>query len=863
MKCAAFSVFWIIVFSQMALFLLPLSADTQIVNVKSTSLSGHVLDVYGNGINGAVVVAKDYLSGTEIETHTDANGFFQFNVEESKMFFLRVYANGYYHKSKHDCTPGAQYELVLNRSAAIIGKITDKMGAPINNASLKLSNPKYNVEIYTCSDATGAFRFTSTDFDTQMYPGEGYEIIASATGFLSAHFAENLTIKKGEDTFVTILLERSARISGIVRGAGGETVSGAVVYATDLQDNIVCTNITDQSGRYVLDTELVAGNYKVQVFPPTDPEGSWLNSERRNVSIAMNGATVENVDFILDKAAVVKGNITDDSGGVDNAVVMLTGDNGKFAYGTSTLGTFTVSSPVLTSGTYTIRVECAHHIFEENTIVLQQGNITWIDFNLSKSRSVSGYIKDAAGNNLFGSVEIFEQNGESIEKIYTSQNGYYKLDTNLHAATYRLEACAPGYVKTSRTVDLTTDFNVEFFNFTLAEAGKCIINITDSAGNRIPNAMGFLVMKTGDSYQIYESSSSGPNGTFIFGENWQNLPEGTYSLFVRNAPGCEDRFFENLVSVEQGKTNWYSVSLNKSAELYGHVYYRKNTEPLEDVYLEFTKNFFTGTSALSITDAEGYFHIMTGISGGIYVATARHYKYGSTVQSDIAVNTEEKKEVNLYFFLSSGAGGITGSVKEKNGNQLSGVDVSVYNGTRKVKSVLTDENGDFYIGGIPEGKYRVTFAKQGYVTLELYEVIVISDENTSVGTVELDLYIPPPGNITGYVVDTSGLPVPGASVVVEGTEISIVTGSMGEFQILSLKEGVYNLLVSSPGYKDARETVSVTSGNNTTIWIQLQKEEAVKTTSGMEFMTACSAIVLGVLFLAIMNCVTRKPKFIR
>ncbi|MEM3513598.1 MAG: carboxypeptidase regulatory-like domain-containing protein, partial [Thermoplasmata archaeon] len=88
--------------------------------------------------------------------------------------------------------------------------------------------------------------------------------------------------------------------------------------------------------------------------------------------------------------------------------------------------------------------------------------------------------------------------------------------------------------------------------------------------------------------------------------------------------------------------------------------------------------------------------------------------------------------------------------------------------------------------------------------------------------------------------------IAGASIVVEGTEISVISNTMGEFQIIGLKEGVYSLLISCPGYKDARDTVSVTAGNNTTVWIQLEKEIPVKTTPDF---TVIQLILIGVVVL--------------
>ncbi|MEM3396124.1 MAG: carboxypeptidase regulatory-like domain-containing protein [Thermoplasmata archaeon] len=817
---------------------------------ESTILTGYVYDGFGNGIKDAMVMATDYLNSAEYSTTTDANGLFQFlGLETDKMYFLRVSANGYYHQSKHDCVPGNSYTFVLERSAGIVGRIAGDSGEPVENATLILSNPKFNVELYAQSDASGAFRFTSSNFENQLYPGDGYEIYASAEGYLSSILIQNLSVSKGVDTFVNFTLNRSGVIMGTVRGNTGERVSNASVYAYDRDGLPICTDLTDDNGEYILNTNLAPGSYKIQVFPPTEPNGSWLNSAPLNVSIAIMGGSVNNVDFNLNPAAIFRGNVSDENGALVNAMVTISSQDGRFAYGVTDLnGFFSISSPTLTTGTYTIEAVCAHHIREEKIWVLTEGEIAWLDLNLSLSRSVSGYLRTAYDNFLFGSVEIFSAEGRSVEKIYTNQNGYYKLDTNLVAGTYRIEACAPGYIPSSRTVDLTNSFEIENFNITLSESGKAIVNLTDYAGLPVANAVGYLVQKSGNNYIICETRSSGNNGTLVFGDGWQNLPSGTYDLLVRNAPGCCENFFENLIVISHGTTNWYSVTLNKSAEVYGHVYYRKITAPLADVQIEFILSSTSlpfPTSTIVWTDTNGYYHILTGLPSGDYSIAAHHYFYGFAVQNTTLISAT-KTEVDIFFCPSSGTGGILGIVKEKSGNELSGVTVNVYNGTKKIKSCITNESGWFLLTDIPEGNYRVTFTKEGYAQQEFTNITVLSEENTDIGVVEMEKYIPPPGNITGYVIDASGKPIAGASIVVEGTEISVISNTMGEFQIIGLKEGVYSLLISCPGYKDARDTVSVTAGNNTTVWIQLEKEIPVKTTPDF---TVIQLILIGVVVL--------------
>lgn len=804
--------------------LLPFSAG---IKAGESVLRGFVKDGFGKGIKDALVSACNYLSGEEYTATTDANGFFQFtNLEPEMLYFIRVSAYGFYHHSKHDCMPGNTYEFVLQPSASIVGKIYSQDGGAIVNATLRLSNPKFGVEVYAISDESGGFNFTSSNFEVQIYPGDGYEIWASAKGHISNILARNVSLKAGETLWLNLSLQRSACITGFVKGINGEAVENAKVYAFKPDGVIASTDLTDASGRYCLDTDLTFGNYTLQVFPSSLSEQSWLNSEPLAINLSSPWLSV---DFTLKPAGIVKGKVLSAEGVLPNAIVSVSNENGTCASATTdNNGTFSISSPRLTSGSYRIRAECRHHLSREETITITEGSTTWIELNLSKSRSVAGYLRTTSGQGIFGSVEIFS--GErSIEKIYTTQDGYYILDTDLDSGIYRIEAMAPGFIKVSRSVDLSTAMSVENFNFTLSEAGKAVVNL--SCGTQaLSTAIGYLIQKEAGEWRILESAIAN-NGTLIFGNGWQNLAQGYYSLLIRNAPGCEEKFLENFVWIEDGKTTFYSLNLNKSAEFFGHVYYKK--ELLADVKIEFWLSNVEipfQTPAIALSDSEGYFHIMTALSGGIYSVRAQHAIYGS-VSQEVSVESGGRLEVNIYFARSSGMGGVLGVVVESGGDALKGVSVAIYNGTKKLKSCVTNESGYFLISEIPEGTYTLVFEKEGYARVER-SVSILSDENTDIGIVELEKLPPQLGNITGYVVDEQGKPIPGASICLEGREISVISNSIGEFRITGLEEGEYILLVSAPGYKDVRRALTVTPGNTTTVWIEMEKEVEVKTTPG-------------------------------
>ncbi|WP_129594773.1 TonB-dependent receptor [Seramator thermalis] len=70
------------------------------------------------------------------------------------------------------------------------------------------------------------------------------------------------------------------------------------------------------------------------------------------------------------------------------------------------------------------------------------------------------------------------------------------------------------------------------------------------------------------------------------------------------------------------------------------------------------------------------------------------------------------------------------------------------------------------------------------------------------------------GSLTGRVVDEKGYVLPGATVVIEGTDIGTVSDINGFFRLSGLKDGDYRIQISYIGYTPIERTITI-SGNRT------------------------------------------------
>jgi TonB-dependent receptor len=82
------------------------------------------------------------------------------------------------------------------------------------------------------------------------------------------------------------------------------------------------------------------------------------------------------------------------------------------------------------------------------------------------------------------------------------------------------------------------------------------------------------------------------------------------------------------------------------------------------------------------------------------------------------------------------------------------------------------------------------------------------------------------GSITGLVIDEQNLALPGASVYIQDLNKGDITDFKGQFQIVNLPAGNYELTISYIGYQTESRTVSVTDGVTSTLDINLKEGAA-------------------------------------
>ena len=83
------------------------------------------------------------------------------------------------------------------------------------------------------------------------------------------------------------------------------------------------------------------------------------------------------------------------------------------------------------------------------------------------------------------------------------------------------------------------------------------------------------------------------------------------------------------------------------------------------------------------------------------------------------------------------------------------------------------------------------------------------------------------GSVSGQVLDANGAPLPGVTVLVEGTTSGTATDSDGRFTIAGVSPGAHVLLFSYVGFATQRQLITVTDGQDLALAVNLNESTSL------------------------------------
>ncbi len=503
------------------------------------------------------------------------------------------------------------------------------------------------------------------------------------------------------------------------------------------------------------------------------------------ISIA-TGVTLTGYDASLAGAGRIEGTITDGSGtGIPNVDVAAYRYNTTFFYWESvgygyTDGSGNYSVGGLASGTYRVGAYDNSGTYEEkfhadspavdsaDDVPVTEGSTTsGIDIMMEEfiSGSISGTITDSGGNLLIGiEVTLFRYNTieeywEELGNTTTDGSGNYRYE-NAEVGTYRLrfldptEAYAGEYHSNAYTVEraldvVVTDGNETVVNEVLADAAGISGTVTNSFAAAIPGIWVNLYRLDSSTaeWDYLLSQITVSDGTYSFG----GLPDGTFIVefadynpsvtYAREYYNGKPTFnAADPVDVLEGQ---YVIGIDSSLDFVGQisgvVTADASGNPIEFVsvtayrFNEANGNWDYASSAS--TNASGVYS-MQGLTPGSYRVQfydisgsylPEYYNDKATLLLGDSLLVTSGNNTAILTSLAT-ASRIEGNVTEEgSGTPLPNVLVYAYqeispNSFQYVSSAITDQNGNYSVGGLTAGTYRVSFdGNGGFHLSEVYD----------------------------------------------------------------------------------------------------------------------------------------------
>jgi hypothetical protein len=190
------------------------------------------------------------------------------------------------------------------------------------------------------------------------------------------------------------------------------------------------------------------------------------------------------------------------------------------------------------------------------------------------------------------------------------------------------------------------------------------------------------------------------------------------------------------------------------------------------------------------------------VLNGVYTVTPT--KSGETftpVSQPVTVNGANVTNVNF----STNTGNIGGRVTDaQTGLPIQGVTIT-YNGGSQ--TAITDQNGVYQLQNIAPGTYNVTASAVNY------QKSTQSSTVTSGNTATTNFTLNELGKITGFVKNSVGVALSGATVSFSGG--SVTTAADGSYTLGNVVPGSYNVTATAPNYKSSTKSTTVNPGQTT------------------------------------------------
>jgi len=643
---------------------------------------------------------------------------------------------------------------------------------------------------------------------------------------------ENATLVYVNTDHVDFNLQGGASISGTVTDFNGLPLSQVTVSAQSQSTNGRGTTMTDVNGDYLIEGLPPANDYIVAVYPIYYPLTYYSNKSTKETANLVNvsGAGAKNIDFILQKGAIIRGYLYLESmdqpapsGIWVNVWSESTQTGGDVP--TDATGRFEITGLEADATDYIISVITPDYVpsfYAEDAS--DQTVHTWeMAKGVQPSRTIQRNLILIKGGQLSGRV-IF--NNEAIDGVYIEA---WSTDTqawrsvlsfgNTSGPNYVIEGLLPGsyqirfshsqYIDVSKAIMLTDGENE--MNISLEKPDRQIsgtilgleigteatltvwskeMNIAESIhlkGNSTPIDYRFDNLKPGNDYRVEFRSTHYPFIVFDNVSHWTNA---------------------QMIDISNGNVGDIDFDLPPPgrSSISGTITLPDMPETDTSIWIDaYSDQLQTGKGIeLIVTDTQLDYQLHGLQSASDYIvsiwsALYQDIFYKQTSKRSEATLVDTNNASHIDFILTSG-GKISGYVMDTSNKPVYGMIIEVQSDqTGFYYGVVTDDRGYFQMEGLSHASDYIVAAHNPGESIQYYAVDGMTIDRTKAtnlnienNSVSLQLSLIQTGWIKGMVTDETGKAITG--IWVSAWSETVRTGSSahtdndGQFTISGLPD---------------------------------------------------------------------------
>jgi protocatechuate 3,4-dioxygenase beta subunit len=656
-------------------------------------------------------------------------------------------------------------------------------------------------------------------------------------------------------------------ITGTITDGNGDPISGAAVIG----DSVVCCTtafaLAAADGTFAM-SDVAPGTYRVRAaafgYVSEYYDGVFTFFEADDVVVAPDGL-VAGIDISLGAGGSISGVVRDGDGNPIDGAYMFAGSDAccfsNYAY-TAADGSYTIAG--LTPGMYRVQAqkqgfaqEYYDNVFGYNDATLvgvnEDATTPDIDFDLGTGGAIAGKITDQNGDPLFG-ASIYANRVDAccgsgytnsaddgtytmtglvpgVYRVYVEAFGY---PTRFYDGTYSYADAAPVFVADAAT---TPEVDVQ-----MLPGGTISGTVTE--GDGVTPIEGALISVDLNACCFGASTVTDASGNYAL----PSLPAGEYRVRAA-ADGfaaeyyvdAYEYFAATLVPLAPGGDADVDFALEVGGSISGTIT-DIDGNPIAGANVSAEPDQCCSGFVSTVSAADGTY-TLSGMIPGDYriVASAAGYatayydntpNYFDATLVAVALGTDTP---GIDIALAAEAS-ISGTVTDEYGTPIANAYVYANSDVCCLPGgyAYTDANGQYTIGGLPAGAYRVIGTADGYVEeyfdnapyYELATIVTVAAGDEATG---IDFALTQAGSISGTVTDGLGEPILGAWVTADSTACCYGAGTYsdasGNYTLGNLPPGDYVVHAEADQYAgefyndvydfDAATLVPITSGGET------------------------------------------------